>query len=41
VLLVGELAEHLDVSLGVAIGGGLVLLFTLAMALWRPILRKL
>jgi len=25
----------------VAIGGGLVLLFTLAMALWRPILRKL
>lgn len=41
VLLVGELAEHLDVSLGVTIGGGLVLLFTLAMALWRPILRKL
>ena len=41
VLLVGELAEHLDVSLGVTIGGGLVFLFTLAMALWRPILRKL
>lgn len=41
VLLVGELAEHLDVSLGVAIGGGLVLLFTVVMALWRPILRKL
>jgi len=41
VLLVGEVAEHLDAPLAIAIGGGLVLLFTLAMVLWRPILRKL
>jgi len=41
VLLAGEVAEHVGAPLAVAIGGGIVLLFTLAMALGQPRLRRL
>jgi len=41
VLLVGEIAEHLDAPLAVAMGGALVLLFGLVMLLRRPALRRL
>lgn len=41
VLLVGEIAEHLDAPVAVAMGGALVLLFGLVMLLRRPALRRL
>jgi len=41
VLLVGEVAEHLDAPVAVAIGGALVVLFGLAMLLRQPALRRL
>ena len=41
VLLVGEVAEHLDAPVAVAMGGALVVLFGLVMLLRRPMLRRL
>ena len=41
VLLVGEVAEHLDAPVAVAIGGALVVLFGLVMLLRQPALRRL